>query len=224
MITYARLDKTMKKTLLTAIICAFTATSAVFGQHTQSITFSGPTVWTPGTTVSLNVFLTINYDAVGLAYWLEVPNALAPFIAITNVQYFTFPDPNQPPVYPILFDSTSGASSGYMVERPDLGATGNSSIFPPPPPSYHITTITFSLAAGAPNGSYTMLTTSHFPRTSEVADTDFNDNNIIPPGMFGINVGAVPEPSTLALLSFAAVGWGVLIYRRRNRSESSSID
>lgn len=163
--------------------------------------------------MTLDVFLTIDFDAFGFSYWLEVPIALAPFIAITNVEYFTFPDPNQVSPYPLLFNSTSGASSGYMAETRDLGATR---IPPPKPPigPQHITTITFSLALGAPNGSFTMLTTSHAPRISEVTDTQFNDHNIDPPAMFVINV--VPEPSTLALLSFAAVG-GALIYRRRNR-------
>jgi hypothetical protein len=167
--------------------------------------------------VSLDVFLSINYSAYGVSYWLEVPNALAPFIAITNVQWFTFPPPDPPPTYPILFNSTSGARSGYMAETTgDLGGAFN----PPTsagPGTFQINTITFSLAAGAPIGSYTMFTTSNSPRISEVTDTGFNDNNIIPPGMFVINVGAVPEPGTLALLSFAAVSWGVLIYRCRNR-------
>jgi hypothetical protein len=82
----------MKKKLLLAAICASIQTSAVFGQHTQSVTFSGPALWTPGTTVNLDVFLTFGgYSAYGVSYWLEVSNALAPFIAITNVQCFTFP-------------------------------------------------------------------------------------------------------------------------------------
>ena len=207
-------NQTMKKTFFSVIISASIATSAVFGQHQQTMTFTGPSEWTPGTTVTLDAFLTFSgYNSLGVSYWLEVPNALAPFIEITNVQYFTFPNPNQPPTYPILFNSVTGSSGGYMCETTDLG---DSIAGPPkfvPPGSYHINTITFSLAAGAPIGAYSMLTTSHNPRISEVADNDFNDNNINPPGMFGINV--VPEPSVPALLSFAVVGAGVLVYRRR---------
>lgn len=202
----------MKQKVLTAIICALTATGAVSGQHTQSITFSGPSAWVPGTTVSLDVFLTFSgYNAFGPSYWLEVSNAMAPYISITNVQSFTFPNADQY-TYPILFNSTSGASSGYMAETADLGGTYNPPTFVVPG-TYHISTITFSLAANAPNVSFTMRTTSQTPRISEVTDTDFGDNNIIPPGMF--IVGIIPEPSTLALLSFAAVG--ALVYRRRNR-------
>jgi hypothetical protein len=83
-----------------------------------------------------------------------------------------------------------------------------------PPGTYHLSTITFSLAVGAPIGSYTLRTTSQAPFTSEVTDTDFNDNNINPPGTFVFQV--VPEPSTLALLSFVAVSCSVLMHHRRD--------
>lgn len=201
----------MKKTLLTAIICATTVISPLFGQQTQTMSFSGPTQWTPGTPVNLDASLTFSgYNAIALSYWLEVPNAIAPYLEITDIQYFTWS--SQPPPLPIPFNSTDGADGGYMAEPSDLGAGGNSTA----PGTYHVTTVTFSLAAGAPNGSYTMLTTSLFPRQSLVTDTDFNDNHPInPPGTFVFQV--VPEPSTLALLGLAAMGSAVLIYRRRNR-------
>ena len=204
----------MKKKLLTALVCALTATSAVLGQHTQSITFSGPSVWFPGTTISLDVYLTFSgYNALGLSYWLEVQNEVAPFIAITHIQYFTFPPPNQQPPYPIPF--TGGWSNGFMSDTFDLGASVNNPSDPVVPGTYHINTITLSLGTGAPDAVYTIRTTSQSPRLSEVTDTDFNDNNIVPPGTFVI-IGGIPEPSTLALLGFAAA-FGALAYRRRNR-------
>jgi hypothetical protein len=91
------------------------ATSAVFGQHTQSINFSGPTVWTPGTTVTVDDFLTFSgYNAYGLSYWLEVQSAVAPYVAITDIQFIEFPRP-QPPPFPILF--TTAEAMGTVVKQ-----------------------------------------------------------------------------------------------------------
>src|SRR2546430_5237104 len=206
----------MKKTILIAIISALTATGAAFGQPTKSITFSGPTVWTPGTTVSMDVFLThAGYDAFAIAYWLEVQNALAPHVAITDIQFFTFPNHGFPQ-YPILFNSTSGASDGYLAAEFNLG--GSVSTPAPVPPGNHLLAIiTFLLDASAPSGSFMMHTTTETPKTSFVLEVPPNSsqNPVFPPGVFVINV--VPEPSTFALLSFAVVGAGVLTYGRRNR-------
>jgi len=205
----------MKKTLLTAIVCGMTAITPLFGQHTQSMSFSGPSVWMPGTTVNLDVFLTFSgYNAYALSYWLEVSNAVAPYLAITDIQWFTFPDHGQP-IYPILF--TGSGDPGYSRETFDLGGSAYPNYIPPG--TYHVTTITFSLASNAPNGAFTMLTTSHNPVPSIVTDTDFNDN-AIPTASFTITV--VPEPSTFALLGLAAVGSCTLIYRRRKHREGAA--
>jgi hypothetical protein len=82
-----------------------------------------------------------------------------------------------------------------------------------PPGTIHITDLMFTLDAGAPAGMFTLRSTTTSPRISEVTDTDFNDNNIIPAGSVMLNI--VPEPSTFALVGLGAVASAMLAYRRR---------
>lgn len=166
-------------------------------QSAQSLSFLGPSNWNPGTTVNVDAFVTYSgYSALGLEYWLEVPSALAPFVSITGVQYFTFTIPHATSPNPALFNSTSGATPGYNNETRQLGAstdeTPGSEI---PPGSYYITRLTFAVDAGAASLSgqtFTMRSTTVSPRISEVTDSQFNDHNIIPAGSFNITVGPVP--------------------------------
>ena len=202
----------MKKTLLIAVIGAVAAMNSVFGQHTQSLAFTGPANWTPGTQVTLSTTLTYGgYQSYGLSYWLEVPNALAPFLQINMPTYFTFNDANNVNAWPAGWSAT-GARPGYMSDNNDLGAT-TQPLALVMPGTYHITDIPISVLAGAPGGTYTLFSTSNSPRISEVTDQDFMDNNIIPPGQFVFTI--VPEPSTLALLGLAAVGSALVAYRRK---------
>jgi hypothetical protein len=134
----------VKKTLLIAVVGAVMAMSSVFAQHTQSLAFTGPTVWTLGTTITLSTTLTFNgYDAYGLSYWLEVPNAIAPFLQVNMPTYFVFNDPNNVNPWPAPFNSTIGARSGYMSEGNDLGATTHPLALIYPPLPAHTTSRTF---------------------------------------------------------------------------------
>ena len=198
----------MKKTFLAAIICAMTATSPLFGQHMQSLRFSGPSSIdiTTTNTFTLSVNLSFSgYSAYAFSHWLEVQCALAPFLTITDVIHYP-PFPGATGV-PIPFN---GGGPDYCGEPSDLGAVS----FPMqvPPGKYHVSDITFMLGPGTPLGMYDLRSTTTTPRISSVSDTDFNDN-ALPAAHFTINI--VPEPSAIALLSLAGISSGLVAYRRR---------
>ena len=207
----------MKKHLLAAVMCAMTAISPLFGQqHVQSLSFSGPStidIRSTTNTFTLSVNLTFSgYSAVALSYFLEVQNALAPFLTVTDVTCSTLPCPPPGPT-PIPFNNTAG-DPGYSGEPYDLGGAVNNPFTEHVPPGrYHVTDITLMLAPGTPLGMYDLRSTTLVPRNSEVTSyPDFTDNNL-PAAHFTINI--VPEPSALALLGIGAIASGLIANRRR---------
>ena len=210
----------MKRTLLVGVLSLTFTMSSVQAQMTQSLSLSGPTTWMPGASVVLAIQDTYSgYGAgsYGLSYWLQVNTSLAPFLTITGLVYYQpFPIGYNGP-FPILFNSASGSDPGFTSETADLGAEPNPPFAPAlgapvPDGSYHITDITFELAAGAPAGTYTLRTTTASPRGSVQITSDFGDA-AFPQASFVFTV--VPEPSTLALIALTGMGAGVMAYRRR---------
>ena len=213
----------MKRTMLVALVSLNWVTSSLHATI-QNLSFSGPMTWTPGTSVVLAVQDTYSgYGAgsYGSSYWLQLNTSLAPFLTITGLVYYPpFPIGYNGP-FPILFDSTAGSDPGFSCETADLGAEPNPPFEPAagapvPDGSYHITDITFALAAGAPAGIYTLRTTTASPRVSVQIGSD-SGHAPFPQASFVFNV--VPEPSSLALIALTSIGAGVMAYRHRKHGD-----
>jgi hypothetical protein len=210
----------MKSILLITIISTMMGIGAAYGQS-QSLSFNdGNGVPNSGTynvndTITLDINVTFSgYSSFGLSFWLEASNGIAPFLRITSIAYGTaFSDPTANPTN-ALFNSTSGASLGFMSEVYDMGSTVADPTTQPPiaPGTYLVAHITISLM-NAPGINFIIQSTTVSPHASEVSDTKFNDHNIVPAAQYSVLV--IPEPTTLALIGMTAVGGAFVAHRRR---------
>jgi hypothetical protein len=212
------LTNSMKKVLL-SLLCSSLMAAAAFGQsqsislfNTGTNTSSGQ--FAPGSTFSLDTKVTFSgYTGVGLSYWLEVPLALAPYITITSEQYFTWTDPNQAGANTLFTDTSGADNANFRVDTRDLGGTASTGAQNQSAGTYPVSTLTFTLSPNAPNGNYTIQTTTITPRRSIVVDSAFS-THALPGTTYSITV--VPEPSTIAcLLGGAGILTANFIRRRR---------
>lgn len=218
----------MKKLIL-SLACSALLGVGAFGQTTQSIQVTtsgtGNTAgsFNPGSAFNLDTSATFTgFTGVGLSYWFQVPTALAPFITITSEQYFTWTDPNQTGTN-TAFSSMTNASPGYLVENRDLGATSttdpdnnNAFLQAQAPGTYLVSTLTLTLSASAPAGTYTLLSSTLGGKASAIGDSNFGSHSI-PAAAYNITV--VPEPSTLALAGLGLSG--LLCFALRRRAHAS---
>ncbi len=121
-------------------------------------------------------------------------------------------------VFPQVLDPISRNPNGTQ-NFTDLG--GQSSVAPLPSGTYFIYNLTFSLAANALPGNYTIgSTTSSVPgvggRISVISD--LSGNNTFPVAASNFNITVVPEPSSIALLCVGLVSAGALVCRREIRN------
>src|SRR4029077_2264234 len=148
----------MRNRLLMTILGLTFAASSVIAQlppppsTTQTLSFSGPTVWNPGSSIVLSTQDTYSGffggGSRGVSYWLQVNSALSGFLTITGLTYFTFTDGTFNHTFPFSFIAMAGADNGFLSTTTanfQSGDLGNYSNTPIPDGSYHVTDITLAL-------------------------------------------------------------------------------
>ena len=173
-------------------------------------------------TLTLAVYLTYApYSTPAYHLWLET-QALSNFansLSITSVtNEFPFPTPFDHSLNPAPFDSSIGASSGYLATSRDLGGALNLGSPPPHQGTWLVTHITFAIT-DAPLGTYIMQSTTVAPKNSRTDDTGNPGAYNIPAFQYTFNI--VPEPSTAVLLLLSAIGVGTAFCRRRHSAQAA---
>lgn len=219
----------MKKFVIAALAlaCVFTLeqrASAQSASFLYSNLPAGPLA--PGASFTIGVTLDFTQGGAitnlgGLSYWFYQQNPTSGFpFSITNrdVTGSQFSQLQSPFIlYPQIMDPINRNPDGSQ-DNTDLGALGNPNVTNGTG-TYFIANITFSIAGNAAGGTYTISNTTAAAPSVGGRISRINANNMngttSPITSSPFNITVIPEPSSLALLAFAAVGVAAFVLRRR---------
>ena len=210
----------MKKTLLLLLaassLCTVQSSRATisFGATPSSQTVSLGSNFT----ISISVSVTQNSapaDLRGFDLYLATAAANSGYFTIQSATPGTSFTLDGPPAG--ADPLSTAAAAGFVRNNVDQGFDG--STVNTPVSNLLLETLTLSIGANVPVGTYTFSTTTSANagmNYSDVFDSNFAVYQADMPGTFSITV--VPEPSTWAMLGFGAVGVGLMTLRRRRAS------
>ncbi len=211
----------MKKLFFASIIACMLASSAFAQTGASGTTFSAtPSIQmaNPGGTFSVTLSLSgmtppANITAFDL--YLVTASSNSGFFTITGSTP-TGPFNAFGPTIPGSGDPLStAAAANFVRNNVDLGYSGTAQN---PPYNLSLESVSFSIGANVPAGTYTFFTSTQANAGNFYSDVADTSSGVFTVGQGSFQITVVPEPTTLTMVGLGAIGMCGLNYLRRKRN------